>query len=142
MNDTATQATQAALRSATTIRPAVATWGRLKHILCLDDFEAPARRYLPRPIYGYISGAVEEAEISAEAPKQIKQLEPNQLAVWISAAPEPQRSAMALFYLDEFSLGEIGAVLEVKAGRLCELISSGRRQFQAWLNSTVPFERE
>ena len=87
-------------------------------------------------------GAVEEAEISAEARKQIKQLEPNQLAVWISAAPEPQRSAMALFYLDEFSLGEIGAVLEVKAGRLCELISSGRRQFQAWLNSTVPFERE
>ena len=59
MNDTATQATQAALRSATTIRPAVATSGRLKHILCLDDFEAPARRHLPRPIYGYISGAVE-----------------------------------------------------------------------------------
>src|SRR5262245_1997972 len=59
MNDTATQATQAALRSATTIRPPVATSSRLKHILCLDDFEAAARRYLPRPIYGYISGAVE-----------------------------------------------------------------------------------
>src|SRR5262245_44698972 len=59
MNDTATQATQAALRSATTIRPPVATSSRLKHILCLDDFEAAARRYLPRPIFGYISGAVE-----------------------------------------------------------------------------------
>ena len=59
MNDTASQATQAALRSATTVRQPVPTSSRLKHVLCLDDFEAPARRYLPRPIYGYISGAVE-----------------------------------------------------------------------------------
>ena len=33
--------------------------GRLKNILCLDDFEEPARRFLPRPIFGYISGGVE-----------------------------------------------------------------------------------
>ena len=59
MNDTASQATQAALRSATTVRQPVPTSSRLKHILCLDDFEAPARRHLPRPIFGYISGAVE-----------------------------------------------------------------------------------
>jgi L-lactate dehydrogenase (cytochrome) len=31
----------------------------LNDILCLDDFEAPARRHLPRPIFGYISGGVE-----------------------------------------------------------------------------------
>lgn len=31
----------------------------LKHLLCLEDFEAPARRFLPRPIFGFISGAVE-----------------------------------------------------------------------------------
>lgn len=31
----------------------------LSDILCLDDFEAPARRFLPRPIFGYISGGVE-----------------------------------------------------------------------------------
>lgn len=31
----------------------------LDNILCLDDFEAPARRFLPRPIFGYISGGVE-----------------------------------------------------------------------------------
>ena len=36
-----------------------ATPGRLKNILCLDDFEEPARRFLPRPIFGYISGGVE-----------------------------------------------------------------------------------
>ena len=85
---------------------------------------------------------MEEAEISPVAPKQIERLEPDQLAVWISAAPEPQRSALALFYLDEFSLGEMLALLEVKAGELSDLISSGRRQFQAWLDATTPYEGE
>ncbi|HUL92387.1 MAG TPA: alpha-hydroxy acid oxidase [Burkholderiales bacterium] len=28
-------------------------------ILALDDFEVPARRYLPRPMYGYVSGGAE-----------------------------------------------------------------------------------
>jgi L-lactate dehydrogenase (cytochrome) len=32
---------------------------RLRMILALDDFEAPARRYLPRPMYGYVSGGAE-----------------------------------------------------------------------------------
>ena len=32
---------------------------RLRMILSLDDFEAPARRYLPRPMYGYVSGGAE-----------------------------------------------------------------------------------
>ena len=32
---------------------------QLRDILCLEDFEAPARRFLPRPIFGYISGGVE-----------------------------------------------------------------------------------
>lgn len=32
---------------------------RLGPILCLDDFERAARRHLPKPIYAYISGAVE-----------------------------------------------------------------------------------
>ena len=31
----------------------------LRGILALDDFEAPARRYLPRPMYGYVSGGAE-----------------------------------------------------------------------------------
>ena len=87
-------------------------------------------------------GMMEEAEISPVAPKQIERLEPDQLAVWISAAPEPQRSALALFYLDEFSLGEMIELLEVKAGEFSDLISSGRRQFQAWLDATTPFEGE
>ncbi len=28
-------------------------------LLCLDDFESAARRYLPRPIFGYVAGAAE-----------------------------------------------------------------------------------
>jgi DNA-directed RNA polymerase specialized sigma24 family protein len=87
-------------------------------------------------------GMLEEAEISPVAPMQIQQLDPDQLAVWISAAPEPQRSALALFYLDEFSLRELLALLEVKAGELAELISSGRRQFQAWLDAITPHYEE
>jgi len=31
----------------------------LRMILSLDDFEPPARRYLPRPMYGYVSGGAE-----------------------------------------------------------------------------------
>lgn len=38
----------------------------LRNILCLDDFEQPARRYIPRPIFGYvISGAERNASIRA-----------------------------------------------------------------------------
>lgn len=87
-------------------------------------------------------GMLEETEISPAGPMQIEQLEPDQLAVWISAAPEPQRSALSLFYLDEFSLREMLALLEMKAGELSELISSGRRQFQAWLDATTPYHQE
>jgi L-lactate dehydrogenase (cytochrome) len=31
----------------------------LRMMLALDDFEAPARRYLPRPMFGYVSGGAE-----------------------------------------------------------------------------------
>ncbi len=31
----------------------------LSRILAIDDFEAPARRYLPRPMFGYVSGGAE-----------------------------------------------------------------------------------
>jgi L-lactate dehydrogenase (cytochrome) len=31
----------------------------LRRLLALDDFEAPARRYIPRPIFGYVAGGAE-----------------------------------------------------------------------------------
>lgn len=58
MNDTATQATATIPHSPAAARPA-ATPRALSDILCLEDFEAPARKLLPRPIFGFISGGVE-----------------------------------------------------------------------------------
>jgi len=80
----------------------------------------------------------ESTEVSSHAPEQIEQLEPEQLAIWISAAPEPQRSAVALYYLDEFSYREMMSILNLKLNDLSRAIASGRREFQAWLNATVP----
>lgn len=41
-----------------TTTPAVPA--RLRDILCLDDFEEAARRHLPRPVFAYVSGGVED----------------------------------------------------------------------------------
>lgn len=82
----------------------------------------------------------EKVDISPEAPRQIRQLEPEQLATWISAAPEPQRSAMALYYLNQFSYREIMLILQMKLPALASALKSGRREFQAWLNAAVPAE--
>ena len=77
-------------------------------------------------------------EIEAHAPQQIAEVEVEQLAIWISAAPEPQRTALALFYLDELSHRELLTLLALKEGELGNLIATGRRQFQAWLNAMNP----
>jgi DNA-directed RNA polymerase specialized sigma24 family protein len=78
------------------------------------------------------------AEVSENAPEQISRLDPEQLAIWISAAPDPQRSALALFYLDEFSYREIMSMLGMKLSELAHSIAIGRCEFQAWLNTSVP----
>jgi len=71
---------------------------------------------------------IEEHDVTPGAASQIKQLEPAQLAVWISAAPDPQRTALALFYLDEFNYLEILDIAELKLSMLS-------RQLQAWLDA-------
>ncbi|HEX8678370.1 MAG TPA: sigma-70 family RNA polymerase sigma factor [Chthoniobacterales bacterium] len=81
---------------------------------------------------------LEEHELSAHAPSQVAQLHPEQLAIWIAGAPEPQRSALAAYYLDEFTPREILALLDLKASEMSHAIASGRLQFQAWLNATTP----
>ncbi len=83
---------------------------------------------------------MEEHEISPNAPAQIEQLDAEHLAIWISAAPEPQRTALSLYYIDEFPPKEILALLELKPPELAHLIRSARRQFQAWLDATTPHE--
>lgn len=80
------------------------------------------------------SNDLPEEPIASDAAERVAQLEPDQLAAWISAAPEPQRSALAFFYLNEFSHREMQNLLDVKMSELASLISHGRSQFQAWLN--------
>ena len=84
----------------------------------------------------------EECGISLQASEQIEQLEPEQLAIWISAAPEPQRSILALYYLDEFDYREMTSMLGLKLNEFARAIASGRRELQAWLNATVPVAAE
>ena len=83
---------------------------------------------------------MEEHEINPHAPKQIEKLEPAQLAIWISAAPDPQRSALALYYLDEFDHEELLGLTELKTPELAKYIGNARQEFQAWLNATFPRE--
>src|SRR5512134_1152073 len=58
MNDTTTRPLDDNLRVAGR-RSSADVPRRFRNILCLDDFEEPARRFLPRPIFGYASGGVE-----------------------------------------------------------------------------------
>jgi DNA-directed RNA polymerase specialized sigma24 family protein len=83
---------------------------------------------------------MEEHDIHASAPTQIKQLEPEQLAIWIAGAPEPQRTALALFYLDQFNHEELLDLTELKTAELAKVMANARQQFQAWLNATRPQE--
>lgn len=46
----------------------------MKHILSLKDFEAAARKRLPRPIFGYISGAAEEHSSLADNRQSMAEL--------------------------------------------------------------------
>lgn len=80
----------------------------------------------------------EEHELSSEAPAQIGRLDYHQLAIWISGAPDPQRTALASFYLDHFSHADLLSLTELKPDELAKTISNGRQQFQAWLNTTIP----
>jgi DNA-directed RNA polymerase specialized sigma24 family protein len=81
---------------------------------------------------------IDEHEVDAGAASQIEQLDPAQLAVWISSAPDPQRTALALFYLDEFDYTEILDIAELKLSTLSRCLAKGRRQLQAWLDAKHP----
>src|SRR2546430_5144876 len=49
---------------------------------------------------------LDEHDLAPHAASQIEQMEPIQLAVWISAAPDPQRTALALFRSEERRVGK------------------------------------
>lgn len=78
-----------------------------------------------------------EEPIAPDAAARVAQLDSEQLGAWICGAPEPQRSALAFFYLNEFSHREMQNLLDVKMNELAGLISHGRSQFQAWVNTVT-----
>ena len=82
--------------------------------------------------------AMDEHDVAPQAAAQIEQLEPAQFAVWISGAPDPQRTALALFFLDEFDYNEILEIVDLKLGEFSRLLAQGRRQLQAWLDAKFP----
>jgi DNA-directed RNA polymerase specialized sigma24 family protein len=85
---------------------------------------------------------MEEVELSVDAAEQLAQLDASQLAIWIAGAPEPQRTALALFYLDEFDHRELLTLLEIKVTELSALLAQARRQFQAWLDAVMQIEAQ
>ena len=85
---------------------------------------------------------LDEHDLTPEAASQIEHLQPTQLAIWISNAPDPQRSALALFYLGEFDYREILDLTELKLSALSRYLSQGRRQLQAWLDAKHPEPRQ
>jgi DNA-directed RNA polymerase specialized sigma24 family protein len=85
---------------------------------------------------------MDEHDIAPEAASQIERLGAEQLAIWISGAPEPQRTTLALFYLDQFDYREILDIAELKLSVLSRCLSQGRRQLQAWLNAKHPEPRK
>src|SRR2546430_16375376 len=81
---------------------------------------------------------IDEHDIVPEAPSQIEQLEPAQLAIWISSAPDPQRTALALFYLDEFDYLEILDLAELKLNELSRLLAVGPGAIQPSFVAILP----
>jgi DNA-directed RNA polymerase specialized sigma24 family protein len=118
---------EAALRAAQGALPKEPYWlFRDARWRCL---EATKTDLQPEPV------EIDEQDIAQRAASQIERLDAAQLAVWIAAAPDPQRTALALFYLDEFDYSEILDIAELKLGELSRLLAQGRRQLQAWLNA-------
>jgi DNA-directed RNA polymerase specialized sigma24 family protein len=123
---------EAALRAAAGELPKDRLWlFRDARFRCLETSEAGLQ---PEDV------EMEEHPIDPHAPKQIEKLEPSQLAIWISGAPDPQRSALAFFYLDEFEHEELLGLTELKTNELGKLIGNARQEFQAWLNASFPPE--
>ena len=121
---------EAALRAAQGELPKEPFWlFRDARWRCLEATRADPQ---PEPV------EMNEHDVAEHAASQIQRLEPAQLAAWISAAPDPQRSALALFFLEEFDYREILDLAELKLSELSRFLARGRRQLQAWLDAKFP----
>ncbi len=81
---------------------------RLQRILSLDDFEAAARSHLPRPLFGYISGAAED-NTSLKANRQVFQDWQFQTRVMVDVAQRSQQTTVfGDTYASPFGIAPVG----------------------------------
>lgn len=59
--------------------------------------------------------------------REVLEIEAFILAQRFSTLPEPERSALALFYLELFTVEEIAKILKMEVDELSELLARGRR---------------
>ena len=70
------------------------------------------------------------AEPEAEAPEPGTCLEQRRLRAAIAALPPPQRSAIALFYLEEMSVAEVAVALDVPVGTVKTRLLHARQKLR------------
>ena len=86
---------------------------------------------------------IDEHDIAPRAASQIKQLEPAQLAIWISAAPDPQADRAGALLSRRIRLPRDSRHRRAQAERRCHgCLAQGRRQLQAWLDAKHPEQRK
>ena len=81
---------------------------RLQRILSLDDFETAARSHLPRPLFGYISGAAED-NTSLKTNRQVFQDYQFQTRVMVDVAQRSQQTTIfGNTYASPFGIAPVG----------------------------------
>ena len=78
-----------------------------------------------------------EEEVRDGGRAEILQIEAYLVAQRFHQLPEPERSALALFYLELFSVSEIGRLMKMKADQLTETLARARGMLRDLLK-TMP----
>ena len=113
----------------------------LKRLQDERAFPAWAYRIVSRRCAGQIGTAVRGRELSqalaelpeAESDEPADALDRRRLRTAIASLPPDQRSAIALFYLEEMSVAEVAVALDVPAGTVKTRLMHARRKLRAAL---------
>jgi RNA polymerase sigma-70 factor (ECF subfamily) len=113
----------------------------LKRLQNERAFAAWAYRIVSRRCAGRIGSAVRHRQVShslAELPQETEPVgghegyrDAERLRIAIAALPPEQKSAIALFYLEEMSVAEVAVALDVPAGTVKTRLMHARRKLRA-----------